>query len=45
VAPYPHDHTFRAALQFTASFFSNPAIAAYFAIDTTGKALLTARVP
>jgi hypothetical protein len=44
VAPYPHDHTFRPALLFSASFFGNPAAAAYFAIGTTGNALLTTRV-
>jgi hypothetical protein len=44
VAPYPHDGTFRPAVLFSASFFGNPAVAAYFAIDTTGKTLLTTPV-
>jgi hypothetical protein len=44
VAPYPHDGTFRPAVLFSASFFGNPAVAAYFAIDTTGNTLLTTPV-
>jgi hypothetical protein len=44
VAPYPHDGTFRPAPLFSASFFGNPAVAAYFAIDTTGNTLLTTPV-
>jgi hypothetical protein len=42
-APYPHDGTVRPAIPFTASFFGSPSLAAYFAIDTTGKTLLAAQ--
>jgi len=42
-APYPHDGTVRPAIPFTASFFGSPSVAAYLAIDTTGKTLLAAQ--